>query len=87
MSSPAYQHGCDLLRQRVDDETEEQSEDSQNDQGNDVLLELLPDEEDEGLHGIDEPVKTGGGTTRTEKTGSCKRNAKSRQTDRSIIIK
>lgn len=74
VSSPAYQHGCDLLWQRVDDETEEQSEDGQNDQGDDVFLELLPDEEDEGLHGIDEPVKTGGGTTRrTEKPGSYRR--------------
>lgn len=74
VSSPRYQHGCDLLWQGVDDETEEQSEGGQNDQGDDVLLEFLPDEKDESLHGIDEPVKTGGGTARrTEKTASYRR--------------
>lgn len=57
------------MRQRVDDERQEQREEGQDDRGNDVLLEILPDEEDEGLHRIDEPVEAGGGTTgRTEKT-------------------
>lgn len=62
-SSPPEHQSGDLLRQRVDDEPQEEREDYQDHQGNDVLLELLPDEEDEGLHGIEEPVETGGGST------------------------
>lgn len=53
-----------MLRQRVDDEGEEERQDGKDDQSDDELLELLPDEEDEGLHRVDEPGEAGGGTTR-----------------------
>lgn len=53
----------DLLRHGVDDEGEEQSEDHQDHDGDDVLFELLPDQVDEGLHGIGEPGEAGGRAT------------------------
>lgn len=52
-----------MLRHRVDDEGEEQSEDDEHSQSDDVLFELPPDEVDEGLHGVDEPGEAGGWTT------------------------
>lgn len=52
-----------MPRQRVEDEDEEEREDSEDGKSDDVLLELLPDEEDEGLHWVDEPAESGGGTT------------------------
>lgn len=87
-SSPPDHQGGDLLRQRVDDEPQEQREDGQNHQRNDVLLELLPDEEDEGLHRIDEPVEAGGGTTgRTGETGLRMLRNYLHQSDMSITTK
>lgn len=62
-SSPDQKRG-DLLRHRVEDEGEEEREDGEDDECDDVLLELLPDEVDEGLHRVEEPVKAGCGTTR-----------------------
>lgn len=59
-----------MLRQRIDDESEEECEDGKDDQSDDELLELLPDEEDEGFHRVDEPSEAGGGTTRGM-TGDC----------------
>lgn len=53
-----------MLRQSVDDEGEEECEDGKDDQSDDKLLELLPDEEDEGLHRVDEPGEAGGWTTK-----------------------
>lgn len=53
-----------MLRHRVEDEGEEEREDGEDDESDDVLLELLPDEEDEGLHRVDEPAKAGRGATR-----------------------
>ena len=38
-----------MPRQRVDDEAEEEREDGEDDQSNDILFELPPDDEDEGL--------------------------------------
>lgn len=58
-----------MLRHRVDDEGEEQCENGEDDQSDYIFLELLPDEEDKGLHRVDEPVKAGGGTT-SGKTGN-----------------
>lgn len=52
-----------MLRHRVDDEGEEQSEDDEHSQSDDVLFELPPDEVDEGLHGVDKPGEAGGWTT------------------------
>lgn len=60
----ADQKSWDLLWQCIDNEGKEDSEDDKNDESNDVFLELLPDEEDEGLHRVDEPVKARGWTTR-----------------------
>lgn len=57
-----------MLRQSVDNEAEEECEDGEDDQSDDILLELLPDDKDEGLHRVDEPSEASGGTTR-EKTG------------------
>lgn len=56
--------------QRVDDEGEEEREDGEDDKSDDELLELLPDEEDEGLHRVDEPGEACGGTTRGKKGDS-----------------
>ena len=53
----------DLLWQRVDDEAEEEREDGEDNESDDELLELLPDEEDEGLQRVDEPAEAGGWTT------------------------
>lgn len=52
-----------MLWHRIDNESEEDREDDKDDKCDDVLLELLPDEEDEGLHWVDEPSEVGGGTT------------------------
>lgn len=50
----------DLLRHGVEDEGEEEREHHEDHHGDDVLLELLPDQVDEGLHGIGEPGEAGG---------------------------
>lgn len=56
--------GGDLPGQSVEDEEEEDPEDAEDEQSDDELLELLPDEEDERLHRVDEPGEARGGTTR-----------------------
>ena len=66
--SAADDEGADFPRQRVNDEDQEERQNGEDDQGYDVLLVFLPDEEDEGLHRVDEPVETGGGTA-AETTG------------------
>lgn len=53
-----------MLWQRVDDEDEEEGEYGEDDQSNDELLVLFPDEEDEGLQRVDKPVEASGGTAR-----------------------
>lgn len=58
-----YHQSRDLLRHGVDNEGKEKSEDDQDHHGDDVLFELLPDQVDEGLHGIDEPGEAGGRAT------------------------
>lgn len=63
-SSSIDHESGDLLRHCVDNEGEEQSEDDEDSQSDDVLFELPPDQVDEGLHGVDEPGKAGGWTTR-----------------------
>lgn len=63
VSSSLDDEGRDVLRQRVEDEYEEECEDGEDDESNDVLLVLLPDEEDEGLHWVDKPGEAGCGTT------------------------
>lgn len=63
VSSSIDDKGRDLLRHCVEDEDEEQREDGENDQSDDVLLVLFPDEEDEGLHWVDKPGEAGCGTT------------------------
>lgn len=67
MSSSFDDEGADLPRQRVDDEHQEERQDDEDDQSYDVLLVVLPDEEDEGLHWVDEPVEAGGWTTRDDR--------------------
>lgn len=52
-----------MLRQSVDNEDQEDCEDTQDNQSDDELLKLPPDEEDKGLHGVNEPVEVGGRTT------------------------
>lgn len=66
-SSSFDDEGADLSRQRVDDEDQEERQDDQDEQRYDVLLVVFPDEEDEGLHRVDEPVEAGGRTTRETK--------------------
>lgn len=51
------------MRQCVEDEDEEEREEGEDDQSDDVLFVLLPDEEDEGLHRVDEPGEAGRRTT------------------------
>lgn len=65
MASPSSVHhqSRDLLRYGVDNEGQEQSEDHQDNQGDDVLFEPLPDQVDAGLHGIGEPGEAGGRAT------------------------
>ena len=64
VSSSVDNERGDLPRQSVEDEEEEDREDGEDERSDDELLELLPDEEDEGLHWVDEPGEAGGGTTR-----------------------
>lgn len=52
-----------MLWQCVDNESKEECKDGEDDKSNDVLLVLPPDEEDEGLHWVDEPGEAGGGTS------------------------
>lgn len=54
----------DLLRQRADKEAEEEREEGEDERNNEELLELPPDEIDEGLQRIGEPGEAGGGSTR-----------------------
>lgn len=58
--SPVQHESRDLLRHGVDDEGQEEGEDHQDHDGDDVLFELLPDQVDEGLHGVGEPGEAGG---------------------------
>lgn len=62
--SSIYHQSGDLLRHRVENEGEEKSEDDEDNHSDDVLFELLPDQVDEGLHGIGEPGEAGGRATR-----------------------
>lgn len=63
ISLPLDDERADLLWHCVDNEDDEKREDGDNNQSNDILLVFLPDEEDEGLHRVDEPGEAGGGTT------------------------
>lgn len=63
ISLPVDDERADLLRHCVDNEDDEEREDGDDNQSNDILLVFLPDEEDEGLHRVDEPGEAGGGTT------------------------
>lgn len=63
ISLPLDDERADLLWHCVDNEDDEKREDGDDNQSNDILLVFLPDEEDEGLHRVDEPGKAGGGTT------------------------
>lgn len=65
MASPSSVHhqSRDLLRYGIDNEGQEQREDDQDNQGDDVLFEPLPDQVDAGLHGIGEPGEAGGRAT------------------------
>lgn len=63
VSSSFDDEGGDLLRHGVEDEDQKDREDGEDEQSDDVLLVLLPDEKDEGLHRVDKPGKAGGGTT------------------------
>lgn len=63
ISLPLDDERADLLWHCVDNEDDEKREDGDDNQSNDILLVFLPDEEDEGLHRVDEPGEAGGGTT------------------------
>lgn len=63
VSSSTDHQSRDLLWHCIDNEREEDCEDDKDNKSDDVLLELLPDEEDEGLHRVEEPSEIGGGTT------------------------
>lgn len=60
--SSLHDEGADFPRQCVEDQNQEERQDEDDQQGYDVLLVILPDEEDKGLHWVDEPVEAGGGT-------------------------
>lgn len=53
---------ADVCWQGVENEEEEECQNNQNDQRNDVLLVLFPNEEHKGLHGVHEPVERRLGT-------------------------
>lgn len=55
--SSIYDERTDLSRERVEDEDEKNQQDCQDEQSDDVLLVFFPNEEDEGLHGVDKPVE------------------------------
>lgn len=64
MKTSSLEKECgDLLRQRVDEETNEERQDGENGESDDILLVFPPDEEDESLHRVDKPVEAGGRTT------------------------
>lgn len=74
VSSSVDDEGADFSWQRVDNQDKEERQDDEDDQGYYVFLVVFPDQEDKGLHRIDEPVEAGGRTAAKTKNNNNNNN-------------